>query len=96
MATQQEVMKKFMASLDKTSKKGEKALDEAIKTCSPFNSFKELKAAIIRDCKNAKSADDFLKTYCGIDYDTEDNGAITGSDSGGSTSKTRIPSKSTA
>ena len=88
MATQQGVIKAFMASLDTTTKKGEAALDEAIKACSPFKSFKELKAALIRDCKNAKSADDFLKTYCGIDYDTEDNGAITGSDAGGATSKT--------
>ncbi len=86
--TQQEVIKAFMKSLDKTSKKGSKALDAAIKACSPFSSFQTAKNAIIRDCKNAKSADDFLKTYCGIDYDTEDNGAITGSDAGGSTTKT--------
>ena len=85
--TQQEVIKAFMKSLDKTSKTGAAALDEAIRKCSPFKSFEELKAALIRDCKKAKSADDFLKTYCGIDYSTADNGAITGSDAGGSTSK---------
>ena len=88
MATQQEVIKKFMASLDKTNKKGEKALDEAIKSSAPFSNFQTVKNAIIRDCKNAKSADDFLKTYCGIDYSTKDNGAITGSDAGGSKTKT--------
>ena len=87
MATQQEVIKKFMAALDTTDKKGEAALDEAIKNCSTFNSFKELKTALIRDCK-AAGADNFLKTYCGIDYSTDDTGAITGSDAGGSKSKT--------
>ena len=85
--TQQEVIKTFMKSLDETTKKGEAALNEAIKACSSFKNFKALKAAMIKDCKNAKSGDDFLKNYCGIDYDTEDNGAITGSDAGGSTSK---------
>lgn len=84
MATQQEVIKAFMNSLDKTTLQGTEAVDEAIKACSTFNSFKELKAALIKDCKNAKNADDFLKTYCGIDYSTDDSGAITGSDAGGS------------
>ena len=78
--TQQEVIKAFMKSLDETSKTGEAALNEAIKACSTFKSFTALKAAMIKDCKNAKSGNDFLKTYCGIDYSTEDNGAITGSD----------------
>ena len=89
--TQQEVIKKFMKSLDKTTKKGEAALNAAIKsaTGSTFTTFKKLKAAMIKDAKNAKSnGEDFLKVYCGIDYDTEDSGAITGSDAGGSTTKT--------
>ena len=86
--TQQEVIKAFMKSLDETTKKGEAALNAAIKACSPFKSFQALKAAMIKDCKNAKSGDDFLKTYCGIDYDTKDNGAIIGSDAGGSKTKT--------
>ena len=88
LMTQQEVIKAFMKSLDETSKTGEAALNEAVKACSTFKSFTALKAAMIKDCKNAKSGNDFLKTYCGIDYSTEDNGAITGSDAGGSTSKT--------
>lgn len=88
MATQLEVIKAFMASLDKTTLTGEAALDEAIKACSPFKSFKELRTAMISDCKKAKSGDDFLKTYCGINLDNDDTGAITGSDAGGSTTKT--------
>ena len=86
--TQQEVIKAFMKSLDETNLAGEAALNEAIRACSPFKSFKELKAAMINDCKKAKSADDFLKTYCGINLDNADTGAITGSDAGGSTTKT--------
>ena len=87
MATQQEVIKAFMASLDKTNLQGEKALDEAIKACSTFNGFEnDLKTALINDCKN--NPDDFLKTYCGIDLDNEDTGAITGYDAGGSEVKT--------
>ena len=85
--TQQEVIKAFMKALDTTTLKGEDALNEAIKACSTFKSFKELKTEIINDCKKAKSADDFLKTYCGIDYSTDDSGAITGLDAGGSVSK---------
>lgn len=88
MATQQGVIKAFMKSLDTTTKKGQDALDEAIRKCSPFSNFQTVKNAIIRDRNNAKSADDFLKNYCGIDYSTKDNGAITGSDAGGATSKT--------
>ena len=88
MATQLEVIKKFMASLDETTLAGTAALDEAIKACSSFKSFKELRNAMISDCKKAKSADDFLKTYCGINLDNDDTGAITGSDAGGSTTKT--------
>ena len=86
MATQQEVIKKFMESLDTTSKKGEAALDSAIKSASnsAFNNFTALKKALLNDAKNA----DFLKTYCGIDYDTKDSGAITGKDAGSSTTKT--------
>ncbi len=87
--TQQEVIQRFMASLDKTNKKGEYALDEAVRACSTFNSFQELKTAILNDCRNADSGDDFLKTYCGINLDNEDTGAITGSDAGGSTVKTK-------
>ena len=63
LMTQQEVIKAFMKSLDETTKTGTAALNEAIRKCSPFKSFKALKAAMISDCKKAKSADDFLKTY---------------------------------
>ena len=87
MATQREVIAAFMRSLDTTTLTGEAALDEAIRSCSTFTGFAELKAAMIRDINDARSGDDFLKRLCGIDYDTDDTGAITGSDAGGATSK---------
>ena len=84
MATQQEVIKAFMAALDTTTLSGAAALDEAIKASSNFKSFKELKAAIIRDYKNSRNSEDFFKTYCGIDYSNGDAGLITGFETGGS------------
>ena len=86
--TQQEVIKKFMASLDKTSQMGISAVDEAIKACSKFSSAEEVIKKMLKDCKNAKSADDFLKTYCGINLDNDDTGAIIGKDAGGPVVKT--------
>ena len=85
MATQQEVIKAFMKSLDNTTKSGEAALNEAIKACSPFNNFAEVKAAMSRDINSAGDADNFLKTYCGIDLDNDDTRAVTGSNAGGAT-----------
>ena len=89
--TQQEVIKKFMASLDKTNKRGTAALDEAIQACSNFQSIQDVIEKILKDCRNAKNADDFLKNYCGINIEgksTEDTGSITGKDAGGSKVKT--------
>ena len=88
MATQQEVIKKFMASLDTTKKKGTAALDEAIQACSNFKSAAEAIEQMVKDCKNAVSGTDFLKNSFGIDLDNTDTGAISGSDAGGSKTKT--------
>ena len=88
MATQQEVMKKFVASLDKTQLRGTAAVDEAIKACSSFTSYDELIKRFLADRNNSASGEDFLKNYCGIILDNEDTGAITGSDAGGSQTKT--------
>lgn len=90
MATQQEVIKKFMASLDNTNLSSETALNAVIKYATNYKCYtiQEVIDAMIKDCQNAKSADDFLKTYCGINLDNDDTGAITGSDAGGSIEKT--------
>ena len=89
MSTQQEVIKKFMASLDTTTLSGKAALDEAIKAATNyFDNIEDAIAQMIKDSKNAKNSNDFLKNYCGINLDNTDTGAITGADAGGSTSKT--------
>lgn len=90
MATQQEVMQQFMASLDKTTLKGTAALDEAIKVSSG-NKYSSIQAVISDMKKNIDAVNDsdkFLKEYCGIILDNADTGAITGSDAGGTTTKT--------
>ena len=66
MATQQEVIKKFMKSLDKTTKKPAQALDAAVKACSNFKSVQAVFNQMISDRKKAANAEDFLRRYCGI------------------------------
>ena len=88
MATQQEVIKVFMASLDKTSKKGTSALDEAIQASSTFSGVQAVINKMKSDIAKAGDATKFLKDYCGIDLTNTDTGAITGSDAGGSKVKT--------
>ncbi len=97
MATQQEVIKAFMHSLDETTKSGADALDEAVVSCSggKFSSMQDLIDCFISDVKKyggSSSYDDktktFLKKYCGIILDNADTGSITGSDAGGSKDKT--------
>lgn len=88
MATQQEVIKKFMSSLDKTTLKGSEAVDAAIRASSNFQSAQDVINNMINDRTSAGSGDSFLRNYCGIILDNTDTGAITGSDAGGSTTKT--------
>lgn len=76
-----------MASLDTTTLSGKAILNAAIKACSTFSSMQNAIDKMVADCKKAKSANDFLKTYCGINLDNDDTGAITGSDTGGSIEK---------
>ena len=81
-----DVIKKFMASLDTTSLKGEDALDEAVKACSNFDTAQDAIDQMIADLKDSDS-ETFLVDKCGIVLDNDDTGAITGLDAGGSTSK---------
>ena len=91
MATSQlSVIKRFMRSLDTTSLSGTKALDKAVKYASN-GYFSNITAAInkmISDCKSL-GATNFLLKKCGIILDNDDTGAITGSDAGGKTTKTK-------
>ena len=91
MATQQEVLKTFMATLDTTTLKGTAALDAAIKECSIFSSFQDLKDKIISDCKSAGDSETFLRDYCGIILGNADIGAIIGSDAGTLKSSDLVP-----
>ena len=87
--TQQDVIKRFMRSLDTTNAKGEAALNEAIKyaTGGYFSSFSAAVKQMVADCKNM-SANNFLLKKCGINLSNKDTGAITGSDAGGKKIKT--------
>ena len=85
--TPQEIIRRFMYSLDITTYSGAAALNEAIKYATG-GYFTNIQAAInqmIIDRQDAGSANNFLKNYCGIDLDNNDTGAITGYDAGGST-----------
>ena len=98
MATQQEVIKKFMKVLGGISNLDtiwtpHYAVDEAFKKASEgsarsFNSMQDVMDSFLRDFDNAPSGDDFLTQYCGINLENEDSGSITGLDAGGSKVKT--------
>ncbi len=98
MATQQDVIKSFMQSLDNTTLSGADALDEAVKKSSGgrFSDMQALIDSFINDVRNHggtysyydEQTDKFLKDYCGIVINNNDTGAITGSDAGGAIAKT--------
>ena len=99
MVTQQEVIKKFVKSLDDSSTYGTAALNEAVVYASSglYSSWNDLITAFVNDVSlhgGGGSSDSnvldnkthsFLKEYCGIDLTNTDTGAITGYDAGGST-----------
>ncbi len=87
--TPQDVIKKFMASLDSTSLSGSAALDEAIKASTSYSSMQDAIDNFLADVRSADSAMQFLNQKCGIILGNSDTGAITGSDAGGSTVKTK-------
>ena len=83
--TQQEVIKTFMQSLDKTELSGRAALDEAIQASSDFKNFEDFRKKFFDDLEAAKNWQTFLIEKCGIILDNADTGAISGSDAGGTT-----------
>ena len=86
----QDVIKKFIKSLDTTNNSGISALNQAVKEASGgyFANINEVIDKMIADCQAAGGYNNFLKKYCGIILDNSDTGAITGSDAGGATVKT--------
>ena len=89
LATAQNVIKNLMNELNNTSASGTDALDAAVKSVSKFESWAQLKTAMVSD-REAYGSDweGFLKDCCGIILDNEDTGAISGSDAGGGSTKT--------
>ena len=87
--TQQEVIKRFMYSLNANKNdSGKAALDKAVNYASNgyFANLSTIINQMVVDCKNLGSAE-FLEK-CGINLTNKDTGAITGSDAGGSKVKT--------
>lgn len=87
-STPQQVIKKFMAALDRTKLRGISAVDEAVRKSSKFSDADEVIACMINDCKRLRNADKFLRDCCNIILDNADTGAITGWDAGNSIVKT--------
>lgn len=92
-----DTIKRFMSALDKTKKKGEEALDEAVNAASfgRFPTMASLIANFRADLRahggttlNDAASQAFLKEYCDIDLTDDDTGAITGKNAGGTTEKT--------
>ena len=98
MAVQQDIIKRFVKSLDESETYGIAALDEAVNYASSglYADWDALVSAFVSDVSlhggdgastnrtlNSKTAA-FLKEYCGIVLTNTDTGAITGYDAGGS------------
>ena len=97
MATQQEVIKAFLRSLDNSTLSGAAAVDEAVRNCSggKFSSMQNVIDSFVRDAEKYGSdslwdskKNVFLEDYCGIILSNDDTGAISGADAGGSYVKT--------
>ncbi|MBR4382200.1 MAG: hypothetical protein IKP64_01455, partial [Selenomonadaceae bacterium] len=102
MATQQDIIKKFMKSLDDAKNWTASgaggiggAINAAIKDASEgtsgdnkFKSLGALSEAFLDDLRKAPDVDTFLREKCGIIIDNEDTGSVTGFDMGGTKIKT--------
>ena len=87
MSSATDVLKKFMSSLDETTKTGEAALDEAVQACSEFSGIEELISSFVTDSRFATNSSTFLQSSCDIQLYNADTGAISGSDAGGAVVK---------
>ena len=88
MAAQQQVIAKFMQSLDQTTLAGNAALDEAVRACSGYSGMDDLIEQFFSDAGDGSRWQSFLEDDCGVYLDNDDTGSITGSDVGGSMTKT--------
>lgn len=90
MSTPVGVIKKFVKTLMTTKKTGSEALDEAFKAVGAIR-YDVFKSKFISDRDSATyryNEQDFIEQKCDIRLNNEDTGAITGSDVGGSKTKT--------
>ena len=93
MASQVDVIKKFVQGLidaGKNNLTGMAAVDYAIKSLgiNGINSYSSLKVNFRKSALEYDSDQKFLENKCGIRLNNTDIGAITGSDAGGSVTKT--------
>lgn len=90
VATPQEVIKKFMSSLNDTKKYGVDAMDEAVVYASDgkYETVSDMVTEMINNIRACSSASEFLSDYCDIDLYNEDTGSIIGSDARGGSTKT--------
>ena len=96
----QEVIIKFMGALDTVrasgDNAGERALNDAVNVASEekYSTAQDMIDSMIADCRSYIAADPvnggnrFLLDKCGINFNNDDTGAITGWDAGGSVIKT--------
>ncbi len=89
--TAQRIIKDFMKSLSTTKNSGITALSEAVSVATGgyFTNINFAVNQMISDRGNSSGIVPFLKDYCGIVLNNEDTGAITGSDVGTLTTKTK-------
>ena len=91
--TEQDVIKSFNATLSQATKRISSnnpvsavslAQDEAVRVASngKFSDTSSVIVSLLKDARSAKSADEFLREKCGIDYNDSDTGSATGSDMG--------------
>lgn len=64
--TEQDVMKNFTKCLSGSVLTGIAKIDEAVKKGTKFNSLQDVVDNMVADCRNAGSAEVFLRDYCGI------------------------------
>ena len=97
MATPVELIKNFVDALTKTTKTGTDAVNEALTAVGITGDYSSLLEEF--DSKGSILEQNFLEQVCGVRLNNSDTGAITGSDAGGSTTKTAesiVPENGTA
>lgn len=89
MGIAQQIIKKFMSTLDTTNYMGRVAMNSATQNSSSYGSWQNVINSMITDMRNYRdNSEGFLMDKCGINLNNEDTGAITGYDAGNGVVKT--------